>query len=43
MEKIIEMFKGDNLVPAVIVTIAAFVLGFLAKTILGALCRGNRR
>lgn len=41
MEKIIEMFKGDNLVPAVIVTVAAFVLGFLAKTILGALCRGK--
>ena len=42
MDKIIELFKGDNLAPALIVTVAAFLLGVLFELAVGAIFRKGR-
>ena len=43
MDKIIQLFKGDNLVPTLIVVIVAFVAGLVVEMLLCRLCSSSRK
>ena len=43
MERIIELFKGDTLVPALIVAVVAFLLGLLVEMIVCKFCCSSKK
>ena len=43
MDKIIQLFKGDNLVPTLIVVIVAFVAGLIVEMLLCKFCSSSRK